>query len=190
MITGGNHDAAKIDYAALLKQMQEDAVEANQEREKAGYPPIQLIGWASAPRYDAATHKMYWAKEIKFGDSPEHTLNYNIRMLGRRGVLSLNGVASMNRVLDIEAASPAIVSMVQFNAGHRYADYDAKTDKKADYSLAGIVLGGAVDAKIAAKAGLLAKIGAILLAGKKFVVIALIGIAAIAKRLFSRKGEA
>ena len=62
-------EAAKLDYNKLLKEMQEGTAEANKERQKEGYPGIELVGWATPPRYDAATHKMYWAKELKFEGS-------------------------------------------------------------------------------------------------------------------------
>ena len=56
--------------------------------------------------------------------------------------------------------------------------------------MAGLVLAGAIPAKVAAKAGLLAKLGAILVAGKKFVIFIVIGIAAFLKRIFGRKSAA
>src|SRR5262245_13614274 len=89
-------EAARINYNDLLKEMQEDTREANQERTRQGYEAVELIGWAAPPRYDQGAHKLYWAKELSFGGEPEHTLNYDIRALGRRGVLSLNAVASMS----------------------------------------------------------------------------------------------
>ena len=56
--------------------------------------------------------------------------------------------------------------------------------------MAGLVLGGAVAAKVAAQAGLLAKLGAILVAGKKFVVVGVLALLAFAKKLFGRKSAA
>ncbi|WP_193214522.1 DUF2167 domain-containing protein [Luteolibacter marinus] len=184
-----DEDADEIDYNELLEQLKEGSRESNKQREAEGYGTMELTGWAVAPHYDKSTKVLYWAKRFDVGDD-EDALNYDVRVLGRRGVLSLNGIAGMDRVGDIEAATPAIVSMVNFNEGHRYADFNPDTDKKADYSLAGLVLGGAVAAKLAAKAGILAKLGAFLLAGKKFVAIALIGLAALGKKLFSRRSEA
>lgn len=178
-------DAAKIDYSALLKQMQEGTAEANKERQKAGYPPVELVGWAAAPRYDAATHKMYWAKEIKFGDSAEHTLNYNIRMLGRRGVLVVNAVAGMSQLKQVEAATPALLAMVDFQDGHRYTDFTEKTDKVATYGLAALVAGG-----VAAKAGFFKVIWLGILAMKKFVIFGLIAVAGFVKKLFANRREA
>ena len=40
--------------------------------------------------------KLFWAKRLQFGDQQGETLNYNIRVLGRRGVLDLNVIASMD----------------------------------------------------------------------------------------------
>ena len=174
-------DADTIDYSKLLKQMQESAREANQQRVKKGYDPVELVGWAAKPRYDRQTHKLYWAKEIKFGDSPQHTLNYNIRILGRQGVLVLNAVASMPQLAAIEAATPQILSMVDFNEGHRYADFDSKTDKVATYGIAALVAGG-----IAAKLGLFKGLWVAILAGKKFVIMGIVALAALLKKFFGK----
>ena len=171
-----------MDYDKLIKQMREGTSEANKEREKAGYGSIELVGWATPPRYDKDTHKMYWAKELKFGGSPENTLNYNIRMLGRRGVLVLNAVAGMSQLQDIEAAAPAVLAMVDFQEGHRYTDFNASTDKVATYGLAALVAGG-----LAAKAGLFKGLLVALLAAKKVVIVAVIAVAAWLKKVFGKK---
>jgi uncharacterized membrane-anchored protein len=183
-------DADEIDYDELLSQLKEANRLDNEARAANGYETMLLTGWAVPPRYDKDQKVLYWAKEYSNPDSPGGTLNYDMRVLGRRGVLSLNGVAGVERVSDVEAATPAIVSMVHYNDGHRYADFNSATDKKADYSLAGLVLGGAVAAKLAAKAGLLAKLGAILVAGKKFIIFIVIGIGVFLKRIFGRKNAA
>ncbi len=175
-------EAEKMDYDKLMKTMKEDTREGSKEREKQGYGSIELIGWAAAPRYDKATHKMYWAKELKFGDNDGNTLNYNIRMLGRRGVLVLNAVAGMGQLQDIEAAAPAVLAMVDFQEGHRYTDFNASTDKVATYGIAALVAGG-----LAAKAGLFKGLIVALLAAKKVVIVGFIAVAAWVKKLFAKK---
>jgi uncharacterized membrane-anchored protein len=179
-----DNDAAGIDYTKLLAQMKEGMQEANKERQKAGYPPIDLIGWATPPRYDQATHKLYWARELKFGDSPEHTLNYSIRILGRRGVLVLNAVAPMAALKDVETATPSILAMVDFQEGHRYADFNPSTDKVATYGIAALIAGG-----ILAKAGLFKLLWVGLLAAKKFVIIAILALVGYVKKLLGIKSE-
>lgn len=176
-----DNDASTIDYNDLLKKMKEGTKEASAERQKQGYPGIELVGWATPPRYDAREHKMYWAKELRFDGEPEPTLNYNIRMLGRRGVLVLNAVAGMNQLNDIERATPAILSMVNFQEGHRYTDFNASTDKVATYGLAALVAGG-----LLAKGGFFKLLIAGLLAAKKFVIIAFAAAAAGIKKFFAK----
>jgi uncharacterized membrane-anchored protein len=173
-------DAAKIDYTKMLAELKESTRESSKERVKEGYGAIELIGWAAPPRYDAVAKKLYWAKEIKFGDSAENTLNYNIRLLGRRGVLVLNAVASINQLKVVEAATPAILTAVNFQDGHRYADFSESTDKVATYGLAALVAGG-----IAAKAGFFKGLIIAALAMKKFLIIALIALGAGVKKLWS-----
>lgn len=174
-------DAGKINYDDLLKQMKGAVKENNKERVKQGYPAIELIGWAAPPHYDAATHKLYWAKNVKFDGESGNTLNYDIRILGRRGVLVLGAIATMNQIVEIEKQTPQILSMINFNDGSRYSDFDSKTDKVATYGIAALVAGG-----IAAKLGFFKLIWVFLLAAKKFVIIAVIAMVAWFKKLFSR----
>ena len=67
------------------------------------------------PHYDAAAHKLYWAKEIRFSDGPESTLNYDIRVLGRHGVLSLNAVAAMGQLQQIKTDMQEVIAFTEFS---------------------------------------------------------------------------
>jgi uncharacterized membrane-anchored protein len=176
-------DADSIDYTALLKKMQDATLANNAKRQEAGYPPMELVGWAAPPHYDKANKKLYWAKELKIGDHAEHTLNYDVRILGRRGVLSLNAIAGVDQLQEIEQATPKILSMVNFNEGHRYADFNPKTDKVAEYGLAALVAGG-----ILAKVGGFKLLWVGLLAMKKFIIIGFVAVAGFFKRLFGGRG--
>ena len=81
-----DEDAAKTDYASMLKDMQEQTRDGNESARKR-LRNVDLIGWPAPPHYDAASNKLYWAKELAFGGEPEHTLDYDIRVLGRGGYL-------------------------------------------------------------------------------------------------------
>ncbi len=177
-------DAEKINYSELLTQMQKSVASANEERQNAGYEPVHLVGWAKAPRYDSQTHKLYWAKELKFGSQLDNTLNYNIRMLGRGGVLVLNGVAAISQLPDIEEATPRILAAIDFNPGHRYADFNPKTDKIAEYGLAALVAGTAAAAAV--KLGFFKAAWVAILAAKKFIIIGVIAVGASIRKLFKR----
>ena len=180
-------DAGKINYDDLLKQMQKDIAERNQTRQEHGYPAITLVGWAAPPHYDAATHKLYWAKQLQFEGERQDTLNYSIRMLGRKGVLELNAVAGIGQLAEIDRQTPQILGMVDFKEGSRYADFDPKVDKVAKYGLATLVAGGALAA--AAKLGLLKGLWIFILAAKKFIIIGVIAAVAFFKKLFRRGGS-
>ena len=142
-------DAESINYADLMKEMKDDVLAENQERQQKGFEPVSLIGWAATPHYDRAMHKLYWAREIQFGDSDEHTLNYDVRVLGRKGILVLNAVASINQLSGIETSMQDIMGFVDFNDGNRYADFNPGVDKIAAYGIGALIAG-----KVLAKVGL------------------------------------
>jgi len=175
-------DADDIKYDDLLKTMQQATQDHNAERIKAGYSPIKLEGWAEQPTYDKATHKYYWAEDISSGNQANHTLNYSVRVLGRKGVLVLNAMSSMNQLSDIKTQMQGVTAFSQFTPSNRYEDFDTKTDKVAAYGLAALVAGG-----VAAKLGLFAKLVALLIALKKVIIVGVIAIFAGIKKFFSRK---
>ena len=141
-------DAATIDYDKLLKDMQESTREDSEERKKQGYAAYELLGWAKPPYYDAQAKKLHWAKRLKFSDSSDETLNYEIRVLGRGGVLDLNVIGGMDQFSMIDGRINEILAMVSFNPGNTYAEFKPGVDKAAEYGIAGLIAGG-----ILAKAG-------------------------------------
>jgi uncharacterized membrane-anchored protein len=177
-------DADSINYNDLLKDMKEATLAYNEERKKQGYAGMTLVGWAEKPSYDKATHKFYWAKELAEESNTQHSLNYNIRVLGRNGVLVLNAVAGMDQIADIKIEMQNVVAFTEFTQGNRYADFDSKTDRVAEYGLAALVAGG-----VAAKLGFFGKIFAVLLAFKKLLFIGLAAMGAGIYKFFGGKKE-
>ncbi|MFZ6674867.1 DUF2167 domain-containing protein [Undibacterium sp. Xuan67W] len=177
-------DADSINYDDLLKDMKEANVAANEERKKAGYSPMTLVGWAEKPSYDKTSHKFYWAKEFAGSKAGENSLNYNIRVLGRKGVLVLNAVAGMEQITEVKKEMQNVVAFTEFADGNRYADFDAKSDKVAEYGLAALVAGG-----VAAKLGFFGKIFAMLLAFKKLLLVGLAAAGAGIAKLFGKKKD-
>jgi uncharacterized membrane-anchored protein len=176
-----DEDADRIDYDGLLAEMRESAEAANKERIAAGYDPIELIGWASRPFYDKSTHKLHWAREIQFGDQPEHTLNYGIRVLGRKGVLVLNFVAGMSQKDQVAGQLDQVLAIAQFDTGSRYQDFVPGVDQVAAYGIGALIAG-----KVLAKTGLMV---AALIFLKKFWVLIAIGLGALGTRLFRRRRD-
>ncbi len=174
-------DANDIDYNELLESMQKSSKESNKQRMELGYEPVTLIGWAAPPHYDGQAKKLYWAKELEFGDNPDHTLNYNVRILGRKGVLVMNAVSSMDQLPNVQERMEKVIAFAEFKDGHRYSDFNPGVDKVAAYGIAALIGG-----KVAAKVGLLAKLGGILLAFKKIFIIGFLAVAGFLAKLFRR----
>ena len=162
-------DAASQDYDSVLADMKSSEEEANKAAQQQGYPGSHTLGWAQAPTYDPRTKTLIWARNIKFDNAEGNTLNYDVRTLGRTGVLSLNMVDSMDNLPVVREAAKGLGSTIQFAGGAGYADFNSSTDKVADYGLAGLVAAGA-GVVVAKKLGLLA---VILLFLKKGIVIVL-----------------
>jgi uncharacterized membrane-anchored protein len=141
-------DANDVNYDDLLKEMKKEETSVNAKRATMGYEPIHIIGWAQKPFYDNTNKVLHWAKEMKFGTSEENTLNYDIRILGRKGVLSLNAVGSMFVLPSVKKDIDKVLTMASFTAGNRYQDFDSKSDNVAAWTVGGLVAG-----KIIAKAG-------------------------------------
>lgn len=186
-------DDEELDAEELLEAMRDGEEEYNAERQKLGFPPIHAAGWGEEPHYDRARHHLVWGLTV---ESPEGaTVNYATRVLGRNGYVSLNLVTDPKDLAKDKPAAALLLSKTSFGQGKRYEDFDSSTDKVAEYGLTGLVLGGAgLGLAKAAKLGLLAKFSkvilAVLIAGKKFVVIALVAIGAFLKRLFDRRKDA
>jgi uncharacterized membrane-anchored protein len=177
-----DEDANSINYDDLLKENKEAMDEDNVERKKQGYDALTLVGWAEKPSYDATSHKLYWAKELAVENLTEHTLNYNIRVLGRKGVLVLNAISGMNQIGTIKTEMQKVIAFTDFSAGNTYGDFDSGTDKTAEYGIAALVAGGA-----AAKLGLFGKLFAVILAFKKALFIGVIALWAGIKKFFGGK---
>lgn len=181
-------DAASADYAQIMKDMQGGESEINAQRQQQGYPTIHIVGWAEQPNYDKTTHSVIWARDLNFSDTPTHSLNYDVRTLGRHGVLSLNLISTMPHLAEVKAAAHEFAKHASFDVGARYEDFNKSTDNVAEYGVGGLVAAG-VGVAVAKKAGLFA----ILL---KFIKPLLIGIgvlfAAMRNRimgLFGRKTD-
>jgi uncharacterized membrane-anchored protein len=171
-------DKDAIDADALLANMKAGNAEANEERKKRGWTPFVLEGWATKPYYDATTHNLTWAIR---GSSPGETatINHSVRLLGRRGVMSVQLVADQEGIATTTGDFNTLLKGFAYNPGERYAEF-RKGDKMAGYGLAALIGGGAVAA--AAKTGLLQK------AWKFLVLIAVAAFGAL-KKLFTGRGQ-
>jgi uncharacterized membrane-anchored protein len=182
-------DAKTADYDALLKQMQSGEEEINAKRRQEGYPAQHLVGWAQPPSYDSASHSVVWAQNIAFDDQSDNSLNYDVRMLGRKGVLSLNMITAMSKLDETRADAAKLARSADFAPGARYADFKAGDDT-AGYGIAGLVAAG-LGVVAVKKLGLLAILLVFLKKGLVLIVAAFAALGAKFRKLFGlgKKGE-
>lgn len=174
-----DEDAKDLDYDDLLEEMQDDTNAANPERKKLGYPEIDLVGWASKPFYDDKNKKLHWEKELSFEGEELNTLNYNIRVLGRKGYLNLNAIGTINVLPKFNNDVDEILNSVHFTVGNKYSDFNPDIDEVAAYGIGGLIAG-----KLLAKAGFFA----LLLKFWKFIAIGVVGLFSVfKKRIFGSK---
>jgi uncharacterized membrane-anchored protein len=188
--TGHIKDDEELDAKELLESIQEGEDEYNAERKKLGFSAIHAAGWDESPHYDKQKHQLIWGLIVEASDGG--SINYNTRILGRTGFVSLNLLTDKEHLAQYKPAGALLLANTSFEAGKRYADFDASTDKVAEYGLTGLVLGGAgLGLAKAAKIGLLAKFGKVLIglliAGKKVIVVGVIAAIAGLRALFRKK---
>ena len=191
--TGHIKDDESLYSKDLLDSIREGEEEYNAERKKLGFNAIHAAGWDEEPHYDKQKHQLIWGLLVEAADGG--SINYNTRILGRTGFVSLNLLTDKQHLAQYKPAGSLLLSKTSFESGKRYEDFNSSTDKVAEYGLTGLVLGGAGLglAKIA-KIGLLAKFGkgliALLIAGKKAIVAGAIALGAAIKSLFKKKKDA
>jgi len=179
-------EARSLDFDDVLNTMKEAATSESKDRERRGYPAVEVIGWARDPEYAPVAHALIWSRELAFANHPLHGLNYDVRLLGREGTLVLNAIATMEEVSQVRAAMNAVPSFVAFNAGQRYEDYQPGTDRVSKAGLAALMLGGT---SVAAKTGLFKGLLVALVAAKKLLLVGLVALAMGLKRLIGRRGK-
>jgi uncharacterized membrane-anchored protein len=188
--TGHIKDDEKDDLDAddLLDNYKEGQEAANEFRQQNGIEPIFIDGWEQKPAYNEQVKSLEWAITAH---SPTSTriVNFNTRLLGRTGVMSAVLMYGDDvQLKDIIGDFRALMSGFTFKDGQRYSEF-RDGDKLAEYGLAALVAGGGV--ALAAKTGLLAKLGLVLAKGGKAIILGIVavgaGIANFFKRVFGKK---
>lgn len=175
-----DEEKSSLDADEILEAKREANKRGNEERARLGLPAMELLGWDVKPHYDERTHNLEWSIRLKSADSPVETLNYEVRLLGRRGVMQVSLVADPAVMPTALLQFRGLLADYTFMAGQDYGSYRAG-DKVAEYGLTALVTGGAV--ALAAKSGILAKFW-------KFIVVGIAAIGAALKRVFSGRQPA
>lgn len=171
--------------AEMLDQIKAGTEESNKDRADLGLPAMEIVGWVQEPKYDDKTHRLVWSIASRNkGDSEgdEQGINFNTFVLGREGYISMNLVTGMRTVDHDKIAATTLLENTSFNDGKTYADFNASTDRVAEYGIATLVAGAA-----AKKLGLFAAIAAFLAKFAKVFILAAVALFAAIRHFFSGK---
>jgi uncharacterized membrane-anchored protein len=175
----------ELDADKMLKSIQEGNEAMNEERRRRGIPELHVEGWEQPPHYNETTHNLEWATRARSEGGV--SINYNTRLLGRRGVTEVTLVCDPEVLAATLPRYQDLLGTFSYQAGETYAEY-RKGDKVAQYGLAALVLGGA--AAGAAKLGLFAWALAFLKKGWKLIAVAVAAIAGGIGKLLGRRSTA
>ncbi|MCK6551694.1 DUF2167 domain-containing protein [Myxococcota bacterium] len=174
----------ELDANEMAEQMRENLVGSNEVRRERGLEELTFDGWAIPPRFNDQTKELEWAQRLKSVSGV--SVNYNTRVLGRRGVMRVILVTDPDLLDQTLPAYRELMTGFTFTQGEDYASY-RPGDKVAEYGLIALVAGGA--GAVAAKAGLFTIIATFFKKGAKLIAIAVAGLFAAVSKLFGKKKE-
>lgn len=160
-----------LDSQAILQSIKEATEEGNKIRIERGFPALNVIGWYEEPHYDADSHNLVWVLLAEEADTQIQIVNYNIRLLGRHGVMQVILVSDPATLATTRAYLDDIIAHFSWKQGKSYAEWVAG-DKVAEIGLTALIVGGAA----AAATGLLGQIWRFLVAGVAAIVAAIGGL--------------
>ncbi len=167
-------DDETLDADDLLASLRDNMDAGNEERRRLDLDEMELVGWESEPAYNPTTNNLEWGLRLASLGSP--FINHDIRLLGRRGVMSVT-LACDPAVYDAAVAEvQQVLEGFRFTDGHRYNQY-VSGDKVAEYGLAALVTGGAAAAAL--KMGFFKKFG-------KLIAVAAVAIAGFFKTIWGK----
>jgi uncharacterized membrane-anchored protein len=171
----------KIDADAILESIKEATEEGNAWRKQNHIPALHVIGWAEPPRYDERTNNLVWAT-LAESEGGGKTVNYNMRLLGRRGLVSATLVEDPELLAKSKPFAYAAMEKFSFKRGSTYAEWKPG-DKVAEYGLTALVAAGA--GATAAKLGFFGFLAKLLAKGGKAVVAVVIALFAGLGRMWN-----
>ena len=173
----------KIDADEMLASLREGQQQGNKYRREHGLPELEILGWVVPPRYNEKTHNLEWGTRLKSLNNDGISINYNTRLLGRKGVMEVTLVCEPEDMEKMIAEQEKILAGFNYIEGERYAEF-REGDKVAKYGLTALIAG--TGAFAAAKMGLFGKLGLLFAKLGKAAILLVVGALAGLKKLFGK----
>jgi len=164
----------RLDPDAILETLQQRGAAFHGGPEEAGRTAMRPVGWQIEPRYDEIARLLEWCLILESREG--RTLNHNIRLLGRNGVMEAVLVCGPE---ELEATLPLarlLLRDLQYRAGHRYVEWKSG-DMVAPIGLVALITGEAVEP--ASRTGLGSNV-------LKVLLVVLVVVAALLARFYPR----
>ena len=172
-------EKSDLDADAIMESFKEGDKASNEERKRMGLPALNTVGWLVPPYYNDKTHNLEWALLLE--SEGQQNVNYNVRLLGREGIMHVTVVTGTEEFEEVRDKIPAMLESFAFNPGRTYAEYQ-EGDKLADYGLMALLGVGAVGVA----ATVFSKFGKVIFVG---IAAAIGGVIAFFRRLFGKKDK-
>lgn len=134
-------DSITLNKDILISKLRLDQETENKERQDKGHQTIQIVDWEMAPMYHIKSHTLSWALEYDFSNEIQHIVIFNIKKLGRTGILTLNAIIGKNVYESSRNSLIDALSFSEFNKDYKYDDFDKNGDPVSKSTLSDIVTG-------------------------------------------------
>lgn len=130
-----------IDSEKLMSKLKQNLVNENLKRQNENRQTMQIVDWEIKPVYDKTIRCLYWAIKYSFSNEIQNEIIYNIKILGRNGVLSIYtqvneklGDLPRNNIKDI-------IRSAKFNPGQEYEAFSENTGSFSKSNLSELITG-------------------------------------------------
>lgn len=169
-------EKTNLDADAIMESLRKGNEGSNEERKRRGWETMEIVRWTQKPHFDDVTKNLEWATEAR-SETGGVSMNHNTRVLGRNGYMSVILVGDVQGYASQLAVFRKSMTGFQYVPDKQYSAFRSG-DKVAEYGLTALIVGGT--AAVASKTGLLKGLW-------KLIVLAVAGVGAFLKSLFTRK---
>ncbi|MBS0027402.1 DUF2167 domain-containing protein [Chitinophaga sp. 22321] len=127
-------EAGKINYGRLLREMKEELKNDNLLRGRKGAGVITSMDWAFPPYFDKKSRTLHWARILHFDGGVPPVLNYEVRLLGRKGALCFTAIGKVGAIAQVKQQLQQVAASAHFTNGNGYTDFNPRTDQPARWA--------------------------------------------------------
>src|SRR5262249_23595120 len=117
-----DNEKDNIDSALLLENIKQATVASNKTRKERGFSGLHVLGWHEPPHYDPQSNNLVWAILAR-DDAGSEIVNYNIRMLGRHGYMSVVLVTDPPQLAVLKPDVQNVIANFSYKKGKSYAEF-------------------------------------------------------------------